>query len=133
MSEGYTGISFPFRIGNKGGVVLSTTSMNNVTHIEESIHQVLNTSLRERVMEVALGCEVDTHIFDPNVTATHNIIKYEVKEALDSQEPRIKVELDDIVVSADDSSVYIDITYLVISYGTKYSSKIYIGGRDNGK
>ena len=38
--SGYTGISYPFRINNRGGCVMSTTSRNDPTHIAESIQQI---------------------------------------------------------------------------------------------
>ena len=47
----YTGISFPFRIGTKGGVVMSSTSPTEVPHIVESIKQILTTAFLERTME----------------------------------------------------------------------------------
>ena len=49
--SGFKGISFPFRISNRGGVVMSTTSQNDPTHIAESIQQIFYTNHLERPME----------------------------------------------------------------------------------
>ena len=42
--SGFTGISYPFRISNRGGVVMSTTSRHDPSHISESIQQIFNTN-----------------------------------------------------------------------------------------
>ena len=36
-TSGFRGISYPFRIGPQGGVVMSTTSATDPTHIVESL------------------------------------------------------------------------------------------------
>ena len=99
-----------------------------MTHLEESIQQILCTTVGERVMEYDFGSTIDSSIFDPNTQPTHNIIKYEAVEALTKLEPRIRVTMDDINIYAEDSNVYADVTYEVISYGITATSKIYIGG-----
>lgn len=127
MHTGYTGISFPFRIGIKGGIVMSSTTLYSVPHIEESIQQILGTRLRERVMELYFGSDIDSYIFEPNDLTTHTIIKYEIVEALTKFEPRIRIEEQDIILKAEDEKLYATLNYEVISYGLTYSSKIYIG------
>lgn len=127
MQSGYTGISFPFRIGVKGGIVMSSTSLYSVPHIEESIQQILGTRLRERVMELYFGSDVDSQIFEPNDLTTHTLIKYEIVEALTKFEPRIKVEEKDLILHSENEKLYVELTYEVVSYGLSYSSKIYVG------
>ena len=133
MRGGYTGISFPFRIGNKGGVVLSTTDRYSVPHIEESIQQILGTRLGERVMEYGFGSDLDTQVFEPNDPVTHNLIKYQIVEALDRFEPRIKVRDEDIEIFAKDERVYAMINYTVVKYMADYTTIIEIGGKVGGK
>ena len=50
-NKGHYGVSFPFRIGVKGGIAMSGTNVNSARHIEESIQQILSTRRGERVME----------------------------------------------------------------------------------
>ena len=78
--QGYTGISFPFRIGVKGGVVTSTTSTREVPHIIESMKQILRTFKYERTMEYHIYSEVDTDIFEPNDISTHTLLQYQIKD-----------------------------------------------------
>ena len=42
-NKGHYGISFPFRVGVKGGIAMSGTYVNFARHIEESIQQIVST------------------------------------------------------------------------------------------
>ena len=52
--SGFTGISYPFRVTNRGGCAMSTTSKTDPTHIAESIQQIFGTSYLERPMYTPL-------------------------------------------------------------------------------
>lgn len=128
MSKGYTGISFPFRIGVKGGVVLSTTDRYGVQHIEESLIQILGTNFGERVMEGRFGSDLDTQIFSPNDEVTHGIIKYQIVEAIKIWDKRVKVTEEGISIRADGEKLFADIHFEVIGYSSGYDTTIQIGG-----
>lgn len=95
-NKGYYGISFPFRVGVKGGVAMSGTNSFAIPHIEESIIQILSTNLGERTMEYHFGSNVSVSIFDPSDESANSLIKYEIVKALEKFEPRIEVETDAI-------------------------------------
>ena len=123
--QGYTGISFPFRIGVKGGVVTSTTSTREVPHIIESMKQILRTFKYERTMEYHIYSEIDTDIFEPNDVSTHTLLQYQIQDALTRLEPRIEVL--DVEVSSSDSTIYATIRFKVLPYDTEYTSKLKVG------
>lgn len=121
------GISFPFRIGNKGGVVMSEVDSVSAPHLEESIEQILLTFKGERVMEHHFGSDLDIDIFEPNESVTHNLIKFQIKEALDKYEPRIIVE--SISLSeGEDNMVNVEITYIVKEYNSTQTYTTTLGG-----
>lgn len=120
------GISFPFRIGNRGGVVMSGVDSMSAPHLEESIEQILLTFKGERVMEHHFGSDLDTDIFEPDESATHNLIKFQIKEALDKYEPRITVE--SISLSQIDNEVNAEITYTVKEYNSTQTYTTTLGG-----
>ena len=120
------GISFPFRIGNRGGVVMSGVDSMSAPHLEESIEQILLTFKGERVMEHHFGSDLDTDIFEPDESATHNLIKFQIKEALDKYEPRITVE--SISLSQRDDEVNAEITYTVKEYNSTQTYTTTLGG-----
>ena len=120
------GISFPFRLGNKGGIVMSGVDNISAPHLEESIEQILGTYKGERVMEYHFGSELDTDIFEPNESTTHNLIIYQIKEALTKYEPRITVE--SVTLTGENNTVYAEIVYTVNEYNSTHSFKTTLGG-----
>ena len=131
-NNGFTGVSFPFRLNAKGGIKMSTTSPTDFSHIEESINQILRTSVGERVMELYFGSVLSTHIFDISDESSNSLIKHEIVEILTQFEPRIEITPEDIDISADTSdeknSIYITLHYKVIKYNKDTVSIIRIGG-----
>jgi phage baseplate assembly protein W len=127
---GFTGISFPFRVGVKGGVVTSTTNRLDITHIEESIEQVLRTRPLERCMEYAIHSDIDYDIFEPNDSSTRTLIAYQVEQALSDLESRIEVK--NVEVYSKDNCVYAEITFKVLKYDTVYTRDVKVGDLTNG-
>ena len=130
MKNGFNGISFPFRISGTGGVQMSTTDVLDVPHIVEAMEQILLTRPYERKMEYHFKSDLDTLIFDPNDISARNMVAYQIKQALSQLEDR--VEVINVIVTSEGSSIYATITFRVLMYNTTYSKKIKVGD-DNGK
>lgn len=134
--SGFTGISYPFRVSNRGGCVMSTTSKTDPTHIAESIQQIFITNYLERPME---GDEVYTTVsmllFEPNDISLQQVLKVRMVQDLERLEKRIECEEEDIefevVVEDDVEYLYANITYKIIRYNTYYTSAIKIGAIKN--
>ena len=125
--SGYTGLSFPFRLNNRGGIAMSTTTVTAPDHINESIAQILLTQLKERPMELAVGSDVHRSIFSPNDPVTHSILRYNILDALTRLEPRISVTEDNIFIVDIENIIYVQINYVVKEYGNTYSQIFTIG------
>ena len=125
LKQGFTGISFPFRIGVKGGVVTSTTSVSNAQHIIEAMRQILGTRPMERCMEYHFKSEVDSDIFEPNDASCRTLITYQIKEALRELEDRIKVNSVNIV--SEGSTVNAVINFTILAYNTAHVANIKVG------
>ena len=130
MKNGFNGISFPFRISGTGGVQMSSTDVLDVPHIVEAMEQILLTRPYERKMEYHFKSDLDTLIFDPNDISARNMVAYQIKQALSQLEDRIEVI--NVIVTSEGSSIYATITFRVLMYNTIYSKKIKVGD-DNGK
>lgn len=128
--RGFTGISFPFRIGIRGGVALSTTSVQDVPHIIEAMEQILLTRPNERCMEYDFKSDIDTDIFEPTDESTYTLLEYQVKEALRQLEDRIKVNSVDI--TSRDNTIYAQINFTVLVYDSTYTAEIKVGELSNG-
>lgn len=127
MSQyGWKGVSFPFRLSNKGGTTMSTADYYNPLHIEESIVQILTTRKGERPMNPNFGSKVDYSIFSPNDKAIQNLLRYEIKKELQEQEPRITVNDDDItfIDNSQGNLLKINISYVVNDYNNSYNVEV---------
>lgn len=126
MSQsGFTGISFPFRIGVKGGVVMSSTDVRSVPHIIEAMKQILLTRPNERCMEYAFKSDIDSDIFEPNDVSTHTLLEYQVEEALKQLEDRI--EVNSVTITSEGSEIYATIDFKVLAYNTNFVENFKVG------
>ena len=123
--KGFTGISFPFRIGVKGGVVTSSTSISDAQHIIESMRQILGTRPFERCMEYHFKSDIDSDIFEPNDASSRTLIAYQVKEALRELEDRISVK--SVEVKSEDSTIVAVINFTILAYNTVHVTNIKVG------
>lgn len=129
--SGYTGISYPFRISNRGGVVMSTTSRTDPTHIAESIQQILNTNYLERPMESDIYTTVTALLFEPNDISLQQVLKNRIVNDISRLEERVVCTEDGIEFEVIEENgvdiLYANISYKIIKYNTYYTSKIKVG------
>lgn len=128
MSDEYRGISFPFRIGVKGGVVMSSTNSTDAPHTVESIKQIIGTKPMERIMEYQIKSEVSTYIFDPNDESTRALIAFECKKAIEECDSRVEVV--SIEPYVDGESIIANINFRVKSFQETYSVNVKVGERN---
>jgi phage baseplate assembly protein W len=127
LADQYKGISFPFRIGIKGGVVMSVANINDFTHIDESITQIIETKQGERAMEPEIYSEAELLLFEPNDESLQGLLEFQITEVLERLEPRI--EVDAVNVSAEDEKVFAEIVYSVPEFnGNSNTLTVKIGG-----
>lgn len=130
--SGFKGISYPFRINSRGGVVMSTTSATDPTHIAESLEQIFKTHFLERPMESAIYSNISRLLFEPNDEALQELLKSDIIDDIERLEERVELGSDDISfeVEVDNNGVeilYANITYRIVKYNTTYVSKIKVG------
>lgn len=130
-NSGYKGISFPFRISSQGGVVMSTTSYNNPTHIEESIKQILGTGYLERVMQPEVYSDVYSSLFEPDDSSLINLVRTQILEEIERLEPRVSLDINDIDLYSKEeqgvTTLYVELTYKIISYETTFTTNVEVG------
>ena len=131
QQSGFTGISYPFRVNNRGGVSMSTTSATDPTHIAESIRQIFNTSFLERPMESDIYTTVTSLLFEPNDEALQAVLKSRMVDDLERLEERVTCSENDIEftieIEDDVEFLYANLTYTIIKYNTSYTSKVKVG------
>jgi uncharacterized protein len=112
-----TGWSFPPTF-TTGGATLTTTT--GVEDIENSLHILLSTALKERVMQPTYGCNLDFMLFQSMDEHFKTYLTHLVRSAIIYHETRIKT--DNIQVQTDDAvegRVLIIINYTIRSTNTK--------------
>lgn len=133
--SGFTGISYPFRISNRGGCVMSTTSVDDPTHIEESIEQILGTNFLERPMESDIYTSVTSLLFEPNDVSLQQVLKNRIVDDLERLEDRIECSESDIEFEVEEEDgveyLYAVITYKIIKYNTYYTGRVKVGEVSN--
>jgi len=124
---GYKGVSFPFRLNSKGGVLLSGTTIESPTHLAQAIEQLLATRKYERVMEVTHCCPLELSVFEVDRSAM-TMIKSLIISTIDKLEPRVEVSEEDIDIEVNDNQVTAIVTFVSVDLGIKDTIPISIGG-----
>jgi uncharacterized protein len=97
MDNEVRGISFPFRIGGRGGVVMSGNTITEQMHIKDGLKQLFTTDVSERVMKPFYGLYNLDIFFDNLNESTKNMAIFKIREAVEIWEPRVQVRNIDIV------------------------------------
>ena len=113
-----TGWSFPPSfMEDKRSVVMTA----GIKDIEGSLHILLTTALRERIMQPSYGCDLSTLIFEPISLSLLTLMHDMVKDAIVIYEPRIN--LIDIVLedNANEGRIEIRINYEIRGANSRYN------------
>lgn len=106
------GWSFPVQVAARGGIA----TLDGIANIEKAMRIVLMTHLGERPMRPDFGSTLRDFLFEAMTPETAAAIAGEVRRALDSCEPRVKV--DAVRVEVADASIArydIDISYALLN------------------
>ena len=90
--------------------------------IEQSIKSILSTTTGERLMNIDFGCNLNDFMFSNIDTTTSTLLRDEIKQAIENNEPR--VEIADIHIENSESfneiiKVYIE--YIIVNQKFKNS------------
>ena len=109
-------VAFPPRISADGRMRWS----EGETNIRESIRIILSTDPGERVQLPDFGAGLTRYLFEPNVPATHARIAQSITAALARSEPRIAVDLVDVVEDTEvAANALATIDYRLVATGAR--------------
>ncbi len=109
------GMAFPPRVGPDGRIAWSEGEDN----IRESMRVILMTEPGERLRLPQFGAGLGRFLFEPNLVATHTLIRERIKDALARWEPRISVESVEVIADrVDPQSAIATITYRLVATQT---------------
>lgn len=103
-----TGVRVPFlpdpdgRLGWVGGMDL----------IRQSVSTILDTEPGERVMRPGFGCGLRRYLMEPNNLTTRTSMEADIRSALETWEPRIRLVNVAVTPGDDPYLVWVDIAYV---------------------
>lgn len=124
MSTKLRGISFPFRVGNNGGIVMSETTGDTIKHTVEALQQILLTRKLERAMESDIYSDLDTSIFSPNDTSIESLIRYEIELAAKKID---NIEIQNVQFAYATNAIMAIVTLKMTAYGTVHTVPLKVG------
>lgn len=112
------GISFPFRFGSSGGVKTSKLTHYDYSRIKESLHQIVLTFQKERIMNAEWGSTLRDNLFDIVGDETSMaLMQHEMSKAIEKHEPRVLInDLKVFTVSDSDSTIMIEANVHIIKF-----------------
>lgn len=124
------GMAFPPRVGPDGRIAWSEGEDN----IRESMRVILMTEPGERLRLPQFGAGLGRFLFEPNIVATHALIRERIREALARWEPRIRVEAVEVAADrADPQAAIATINYRLVATQTleRVSLAVSVAGADS--
>ncbi len=110
MSEDFVGAgwAFPLGVNQRGGIAL----VRREQELEQAMRLILSTYPGERPMRPDFGCRLRDFVFRPTNMQTIAELMNEVQKALLRWEPRVDIEMVNVIPHPEDQSLlYIDIQY----------------------
>lgn len=124
---GYKGVSFPFQLNKKGGILLSDTTVDAPIHLTQGLEQLFNTRRNERVMETDYFCPLEETLFEEDESA-ETMIKSIMVDAVENLEERVTLEEDDIEIVHLEDGIQAIVTYTAEDLGIEETIPVNLGG-----
>lgn len=114
-----TGWSFPPEFSNGGARVHTVSGEED---IQQSLHLLLTTSVKERIMQSNYGCDLKNYVFENISQALNNDIKSTISDAILNHESRVALE-DVILENLDTASghIKIQVQYKIRMTNTRFN------------
>lgn len=80
--------------------------------IQQSVTTILDTEPGERVMRPTFGCGLRRYLMAPNNESTRTSMAADIRSALETWEPRIRLDAVAVTPGDDPSLVWVDIAYV---------------------
>lgn len=109
-----TGPSFPYNVSNSGGLEY----ISEIDKINQGLFILFETPIGARLMLPEFGSSINKYRFDPIDSILLEKLRYAITEDIKKWEPRISLTSIEFLADStaiDNSTVYISITYKVIS------------------
>jgi phage baseplate assembly protein W len=107
-------LRYPLKVDALGGRMAEETDYE--AYVRQLIRQVLLTSPGERINRPDFGAGIRRMVFAPNSPEIAAMTQTFVYQALSRWLPTV-IKVEDIKVTADDATMFVDVRYLLIQRG----------------
>jgi uncharacterized protein len=114
-------VAFAFDLDSRG----RTATANDDDHVREMVEQLLLTSPGERVNRPDFGSGLLQFVFAPNSPELAAALQYGAQAALQKWLSDV-IQVRQLVVTANDSTLQVSISYVIIRTGTPISTTVQV-------
>lgn len=104
-----TGVRLPFLPDARAGTL---SWIGGMDLIRQSVSVILDTEPGERVMRPGFGCGLRRYLMEPNNLTTRTAMEADIRRALETWEPRIRLVNVAVTPGEDPYLVWVDIAYV---------------------
>ncbi len=119
----YKDIDFSFTAHPETGAVLKKIDVNS---LKQSIRSLLFTTRGERLFQTEIGSDIYRLLFEPVEPITTETLRYSIQLTLENFEPRILVDLIEVVPLYDENSYEISIFFTIRGIAQSASFTTYL-------
>lgn len=120
----YYGIKYPFTDNNHNGHFIDLNQTIEDKVASDILHVIL-TRKGTRIRRPNFGTDLTKYIFEPSDELTWENVENEVKNAVNTYVPSVKINTIEVVQSEEDErNVYIDINYTVMKGATPENNRL---------
>ena len=119
----YYGIKYPFTDNNVNGHFIDLNQTIEDKAASEILHVIL-TRKGTRIRKPNFGTDLTKFIFEPSDELTWSNVENEVKNAVSTYVPGVKINSIQVVQTDEDHEVYVDIDYTVMKGATPENNRL---------
>lgn len=119
----YYGIKYPFTDNNVNGHFIDLNQTIEDKAASEILHVIL-TRKGTRIRKPNFGTDLTKFIFEPSDELTWSNVENEVKNAVSTYVPGVKINSIQVVQTEEDHEVYVDIDYTVMKGATPENNRL---------
>lgn len=119
----YYGIKYPFTDNNVNGHFIDLNRTIEDKAASEILHVIL-TRKGTMIRKPNFGTDLTKFIFEPSDELTWSNVENEVKNAVSTYVPGVKINSIQVVQTEEDHEVYVDIDYTVMKGATPENNRL---------
>ena len=111
VSKGFKDISLSFQVNPSNFDLVTIT---NETAISRSVRNLVYTNRGERFFNESIGSQVTRLLFETVDTITASIIRDEIKQTIENNEPRVNLIEVNVIPDDEQGEFNVDIIYRIV-------------------